>query len=49
MGIPAERMPTSPGEILGEECLKPPGMSQAELADRIGVSYVRLKSCTSAG
>jgi antitoxin HigA-1 len=42
MRIPADRPPTSPGEILLEEFLKPLRMTQAELADRIGVSYVRL-------
>jgi antitoxin HigA-1 len=42
MRVPADRPPTSPGEILLEEFLKPLGMTQAELADRIGVSYVRL-------
>jgi addiction module HigA family antidote len=42
MRIPAERPPTSPGEMLLEEFLKPLSMTQAELADRIGVSYVRL-------
>jgi len=30
------REPTSPGEILSEEFLKPLGMTQAELADHIG-------------
>lgn len=42
MRIPAERAPTPPGEMLLEEFLKPIGMTQAELADRIGISYVRL-------
>jgi antitoxin HigA-1 len=42
MRIPADRPPTPPGEILLEEFLKPIGMTQAELAERIGVSYVRL-------
>jgi addiction module HigA family antidote len=42
MRIPADRPPTPPGEMLLEEFLKPLGMTQAELADRIGVSYVRL-------
>ncbi len=40
--IPAERQPTPPGETLLEEFIRPLGMTQAELADRIGVSYVRL-------
>jgi addiction module HigA family antidote len=40
--IPADRPPTPPGELLLEEFLKPLGMTQAEFAERIGVSYVRL-------
>jgi addiction module HigA family antidote len=42
MRIPADRPPTPPGEMLREEFLTPLGMTQAELAERIGVSYVRL-------
>jgi addiction module HigA family antidote len=40
--IPSDRPPTPPGEMLLEEFIKPLGITQAELADRIGVSYVRL-------
>jgi addiction module HigA family antidote len=40
--LPAHRRPTHPGEMLLEEFLKPLGMSQSELAKRIGVSYVRV-------
>src|SRR5258706_1747031 len=40
--IPSEPPPTPPGEMLLEEFIRPLGMTQAELADRIGVSYVRL-------
>lgn len=40
--IPKDRAPTSPGEMLLEEFLKPLGMTQAELAERIRVSYVRV-------
>jgi len=40
--IPPDRPPTPPGEMLLEEFLRPLGMTQAELAGRIGVSYVRL-------
>ena len=40
--IPSDRPPTPPGEMLLQEFIKPLGMTQAELADRIGVSYVRL-------
>lgn len=42
MRIPTDRMPTPPGEMLLEEFLKPLGMTQRDLAQRIGVSYVRL-------
>ncbi|MGH3504496.1 MAG: HigA family addiction module antitoxin [Nocardioidaceae bacterium] len=42
MRVPTDRIPTPPGEMLLEEFLKPLGMTQAELAERIGVSYVRL-------
>jgi addiction module HigA family antidote len=42
MRIPADRPPTPPGEMLLEEFIKPLGLTQAELAERIGVSYVRL-------
>jgi addiction module HigA family antidote len=34
--IRIRRKPTSPGEILGEEFLKPLGMTQKRLADHIG-------------
>lgn len=40
--VPKDRAPTSPGEILLEEFLKPLGMTQVELAERIRVSYVRV-------
>ncbi len=40
--IQSDRPPTPPGEMLLEEFIRPLGMTQAELADRIGVSYVRL-------
>lgn len=42
MRIPTGRPPTPPGEMLAEEFLKPLGMTQAQLAKRIRVSYVRL-------
>ena len=42
MRIPTDREPTPPGEMLLEEFLRPLGMTQTELAERIGVSYVRL-------
>jgi addiction module HigA family antidote len=34
-----KREPTSPGEILLEEFLKPMGMTQRQLADHIGCDY----------
>ena len=40
--IPSHGPPTHPGEMLLEEFLKPLGMSQVELAHRIGVSYPRV-------
>jgi addiction module HigA family antidote len=40
--VPTDRAPTPPGEMLLEEFLKPLGMTQAELAERIRVPYVRV-------
>jgi len=40
--VPEKRTPTHPGEVLLEEFLKPYGMTQKELARRIGVSYPRV-------
>ncbi len=40
--IPTDGPPTHPGEILLEEFLKPLGMTQADLAEKIGVSYPRV-------
>ncbi len=34
-----KRKPTSPGEILNEEFLKPLGITQKELADHLGCDY----------
>jgi antitoxin HigA-1 len=42
--IPKNRMPTHPGEILLEEFLKPMGMSQVELARRMGVPIQRVNT-----
>ena len=39
-----QREPTTPGEILSEEFLKPMAMSQTELASHIG--YATLRSST---
>jgi antitoxin HigA-1 len=40
--LPKNGPPTHPGEMLLEEFLKPLGMSQTELAERIRVSYPRV-------
>jgi addiction module HigA family antidote len=40
--IPTDGPPTHPGVMLLEEFLKPLGISQAELAGKIGVSYPRI-------
>lgn len=40
--LPGNRRPTHPGELLLTEFLQPLGMTQTELARRIGVSYVRV-------
>ncbi|TFH33408.1 MAG: addiction module antidote protein, HigA family [Deltaproteobacteria bacterium] len=40
--IPTHGPPTHPGEILLEEFLKPIGLSQTELAEKMGVSYPRV-------
>ena len=40
--LPRNRPPTHPGEMLFEEFVEPLGVTQAELARRLGVSYPRL-------
>lgn len=40
--VPSNRRPTTPGEILVEEFLKPLGVSQLKFAKQIGVTYARL-------
>jgi addiction module HigA family antidote len=40
--VPTHREPTHPGEMLLEEFLKPMGISQRDLADRIHVPYQRV-------
>jgi addiction module HigA family antidote len=40
--IPTHGPPTHPGEMLLEELLKPLGLSQTELAEKLGVSYPRV-------
>ena len=45
--LPKNRPPTTPGEIIEEEFLKPLGMSQAELARRMGVPANRISQICS--
>jgi len=40
--LPKKRPPTHPGEMLLEEFIKPLGITQTELALKLGVSYPRL-------
>jgi addiction module HigA family antidote len=40
--IPTRRTPTHPGEMLALEFLAPLGMTQVELAERIGVPFQRV-------
>jgi len=42
MRLPKYRTPTHPGEVLLKEFLEPYGLTQKELARRIGVSYPRV-------
>ena len=42
--VPTHRAPTHPGEMLLEEFLEPLGMTQSELAERIGVPFQRVNS-----
>jgi addiction module HigA family antidote len=42
--LPKNRKPTHPGEILLEEFLKPTGMSQVELARRMGIPIQRINT-----
>ncbi len=40
--VPTDREPTHPGEMLRAEFLEPLGLTQRELAARLGVSYPRV-------
>ena len=40
--IPTHGPPTHPGEMLLEEFVKPLGLSQTDLAEKLGVSYPRV-------
>jgi addiction module HigA family antidote len=46
--LPRLRPPTSPGEMLLEEFIKPLGITQSELAVRLGVSFPRLNEVVNA-
>jgi antitoxin HigA-1 len=46
--LPSHRRPTHPGEMLLEEFLRPLGMTQVELAKRLGVSYPRVSEIIHA-
>ncbi len=40
--LPKNRPPMHPGEILLEDFIRPYGMTQTEVAQRLGISYPRL-------
>jgi antitoxin HigA-1 len=42
--VPADREPTPPGEMLREEFMKPLGLTQAELAARLGMPRVAVNA-----
>jgi antitoxin HigA-1 len=42
--IPTKRAPTHPGEILLEEFLKPNGMTQVDLAKKLGIPLQRINT-----
>jgi len=42
IAVPKKRQPTTPGEIINEEFLRPLEMSQAELARKMGVPTNRI-------
>lgn len=46
--LPTHRAPTHPGDMLLCDYLEPMGMTQAEFARRIGISYVRLNEIVHA-
>ncbi len=47
MRLPTNRSPVHPGEILREEFMKPLGMTQKELSQRIGVSRSHISKVLS--
>jgi antitoxin HigA-1 len=42
--IPLKRTPTHPGEILLEEFLKPKGLNQIQLAQKLGIPVQRVNT-----
>lgn len=42
--VPTHRPPVHPGEVLVEEFLKPLGISQVELAERLDISFQRVNA-----
>jgi len=42
--VPTHRPPVHPGEVLVEEFLKPLGISQVELAERLGITFQRVNA-----
>ncbi len=46
--LPRHRPPTHPGEMLLEEFIKPLGVTQTKLAERLGVSFPRLNEVIHA-
>jgi len=42
--LPKYRRPTHPGEVLLEEFLRPKGMTQAKLAEKMGVPIQRINT-----
>lgn len=47
MVLPKNRLPTHPGEILQEEFLTPMGITQARLAEHLGISPQRVNELIS--
>jgi addiction module HigA family antidote len=48
IGLPTNRAPTHPGEMLNEEFLKPFAIKQKDAADDLGISLVRLNQIIKA-
>lgn len=44
VGLPTHRAPTTPGEMLLEEFIKPLGLTQTEVAERMQVPLKRLNA-----